>query len=242
MRKRLIRLFLTLVVLISAMIIYAYACTWGKTDIEFRIHINEQLVHESAFGESPTFAIWLNDKNTEVLKTVYVTRRAGEGDWEGKAEVPVALPMWFELSRKGSAEALKLDSDELNSLDGSTGATPEPGYFILRVNAIPGIKLSAWIEVNLAGDYNESYKEFDEELKKEDSYGSGQPSLLYKAELEVSYEFETEPELAGMTLLDQDKGFIVKPLSGITTATEVFDEISIRVVKPKPRILRKRKY
>ena len=238
MRKVFKRLFLLLGILIFALVVFAYARTLGKTDIEFRIHINEQLVHESAFGESPTFAIWLEDSNTGKSRTVFATRRAAEGDWEGKSEVPVAIPMWFEIAQNELGEALQSGS---NDLDGSTGATPEPGYFILRVNATPGIKITAWIEVNLAGDFNDSYKEYDEELKKEDEYRSGQPALLYKAELEVQYEFEIEPELAGMTLLDQNNRALVKPIQGITTATEVFDEISIKVKKPKPRILRNRK-
>jgi len=53
------------VVLIAGyLIFYAFAGTWNKTDIEFRIHINEQLLRESTFGESPTFAIWLEEPET----------------------------------------------------------------------------------------------------------------------------------------------------------------------------------
>jgi hypothetical protein len=174
-------------------------------------------------------------------RTVFATRRAAEGDWEGKAEVPVALPMWFEVVQTESGKAQHSDSEDSNDLDGVTGATPEPGYFILRVAADPGIKLTAWIEVNLAGDFNDSYKEFDEALMKEDEYRSGQPALLYKAEIEVLQDFEIEHELAGMTLLDQEKGVMLKPIKGITTATAIFDEISMKVVKPKPRILKNRK-
>ena len=237
MRKEFKRLFLLLGLLILVLIGFAYARTLGKTDIEFRIHINEQLVHESAFGESPTFAIWLED-NTGKSRTVFATRRAAEGDWEGKAEVPVALPMWFEVAQNELGEALHSGSEGINNLDGSTGATPEPGYFLLRVNATPGIKITAWIEVNLAGDFNDFYKEYDEVLKKEDEYRSGQPALLYKAELEVLYDFKNVPELSGMTLLDQNNRALVKPIQGITTATDIFDEMSIKVVKPKPRIIK----
>ena len=45
----------------------------------------------------------------------------------------------------------------------------------------------------------------------------------WKAELEVIRDFEFEPKLAGMTLL------------GITTATEIFDEISIKVKEPNTK-------
>lgn len=240
MRKEFKRLLLLFGLLIFALIAFAYARTWGKTDIEFRIHINEQLVFESAFGESPTFAIWYED-NRGKSRTVFATRRAAEGDWEGKAEVPVALPRWFEVAQNEISQAQQSGSEDLNYLDGTSGATPVPGYFVLRVKASPGASLTAWIEVNLAGDYNEVYMEFDKELLKEDEYRSGQPALLYKAEIEVIHDFEVEPELAGMTLLDQENMVMIKPLQGITTATEIFDEISIKVKKPKPRIFRGRR-
>jgi hypothetical protein len=45
------------------------------------------------------------------------------------------------------------------------------------------------------------------------------------------------PVIAGMCITDTDQGAMLKPLQGITTATEIFDEVSIRVTKPKPRII-----
>lgn len=229
MKKLITRLSLVFLMVILALIVYAYSQTWGKAEIEFRIHINEQLVHESAFGESPTFAIWLEDHNTGKLRTVFATRRAAEGDWEGKAEVPVALPGWDEVAQ----------TERTNAPDGVSGATPEPGYFILRVPVDPGDELTAWIEVNLAGDFNDFYMEFDEVEMKEDEYRSGQPALLYKAEVEVLLDFEAMHELCCMSILDSEGNALLEPLQGITTATEIFDEISVRVQRPKPRILKK---
>ncbi|MBK8884884.1 MAG: hypothetical protein IPN67_21795 [Bacteroidales bacterium] len=66
------------------LVIYAYVRTINKTDLEFRIHINEKLVRESTFGESPTFAIWLEDPLAGTVKTIFVTSRAGLGDWKVK--------------------------------------------------------------------------------------------------------------------------------------------------------------
>jgi hypothetical protein len=43
-----------------------------------------------------------------------------------------------------------------------------------------------------------------------------------------------------MILVDDAGRTVVEPLQGITTATGVFDEISIRVVRPKPRIIEKK--
>jgi len=240
MKKAVTRSVLLLIVAIVCLVIFAYARTWGKTEIAFRIHINEQLVRESSFGESPTFAIWLDEKTSGRSRTVFATRRAAEGDWEGKAEVPVALPKWFEVNQVEKEEDQQTSSNGKSYLDASTGATPVPGYFVHRVSASPGSKWTVWIEVNLAGDFNETYQEYNEELRQEDEYKSGQPALLYTAELDVTRGVEIEPELAGMSILDPDNKVTIQAIRGITTATDIFDEITISVVKPKPRLIKKR--
>ena len=89
------------------------------------------------------------------------------------------------------------------------------------------------------GDFNESYPEFNPETHVEDEYSSGQPALLYKAEIEVVKDLAVVPEIAGMCIFNQEGRVLVEPLQGITTASEVLDEISIAVVKPKPRIINK---
>jgi hypothetical protein len=40
-----------------------------------------------------------------------------------------------------------------------------------------------------------------------------------------------------MCILDPEKGVEIQPQNGITTAKDIFDEISITVVRPKPRII-----
>ena len=132
-----ITLFSVLIVAVS-IVIFAYARTWGKIDIEFRIHINKKLVQESNFGEPPTFAIWLEDPagNTQ---TIFVTRRAAEGDWEGKADVPVALPRWVEVHKKEMQDRESPENKKPAPM-AVTGATPKPGYFTTRVRVKPGSK------------------------------------------------------------------------------------------------------
>lgn len=215
-------------------ILFAFSRTWNKTDIEFRIHINEQLILESTYGEPPTFAIWIEDPKTGLTQTVFVTGRAGLGDWEGKTSVPEALPMWFEVNKIEKNKGLKDNDPEQLTI---TGATPKPGYFSSRVRVNPGSNWICWIEVNLAGDYNETYKEYDEDAKTYDEYKTGQPALLYRAEITAEEGSRAVPEIAGMSIIDKEKGVLVKPLSGITNATSIFDEITLEIVRPKPRII-----
>jgi hypothetical protein len=230
--------FISAIIIIAGMVLFAYARTWNKTELEFLVHINEELVQQSLFGESPTFAIWLEDPDNGKTYTAYATRRIATGDWEGKADVPVALPSWSEIfkaeknNRSGDAGVA---GDELIS----TGATPLPGYFRTRVRVKPGSEWIIWIEHNLSGDFNESYPEYNPETHAEDEWGMGQPALLMRAEIEAVKDKKAIPEISGMSVIDPEGRVVVQALLGITTATEVLDEVSISVVKPKPRIINK---
>jgi hypothetical protein len=225
--------------IIAGLILIAFSRTWGKTDIEFKIHINETLIQQSTFGESPTFAIWLESPENQVAQTVFVTKRAALGDWEGKAEVPVALPKWFEVYK------VENQSDELPTFEkpaplAITGATPRPGYFSTRVRVTPGSKWICYIEVNLAGDFNENFQQYSEEKKTSDEYLTGQPALLYRAEITADEDKQAIPKVVGMCILNSNGDVDIQPLEGITTATDIFDEMTISVVKPKPRIIEKK--
>ncbi len=238
--KRLIRWgAIVALILIGMGVIYAYARTLNKTELEFLIHINEELVQQSVFGESPTFAIWLEEPGSGKTHTVFATRRVATGDWEGKKDVPVALPVWSEINqahrsgKSGKAEAV---TDDIIS----TGATPLPGYFRSRVRVSPDSKWICWIEMNLAGDFNETYPQYDPETRVEDEFSTGQPSILYRVEIEARKDNAVIPVIKGMCLINEAKQTSVEPLKGITTATAVFDEISVTVVRPKPRIIQKR--
>ncbi|MFH0756395.1 MAG: hypothetical protein V2B15_03815 [Bacteroidota bacterium] len=238
--KRFLKQAATGVVAVAAiLVVYAYARTLNKTELEFLIHINQELVLQSVFGESPTFAIWLEDPGTGETHTVFATRRVATGDWEGKPDVPVALPVWSEINR---AELLRRSQKAEAVTDDLvfTGATPLPGYFRSRVRIAPGTQWICRIEMNLAGDFNESYPRYDPETRIEDEYSTGQPSILYSAVIEAMKDSSATPVVQGMCLVNEEKRAVVEPLQGITTATGVFDEISIRVVRPKPRIIEKR--
>lgn len=231
LRKKIFTVILVGFFLIGCLIFYAFARTWGKTELEFKIHINEELTLQSVYGESPTFAIWIENPETGKTKTIFVTNRAEMDDWEGKASVPTALPLWYSINNKGQ-QTEREDMD----IDAISGATPLPGYFVTRANINPNSKWTCWIEMNLAGDYNEHYPEFDETKQISDEYGTGQPAIIYRADIEAIEGFTIVPEVFGMSISD-DYGDIIQPLEGITTALDVFDEIEISVVKPKPKIL-----
>jgi hypothetical protein len=214
--------------------------TWGRTVIQIDIHQNKKIIHLSNFAEPPQFAIWLENPVTKELKTVFVTHRVAKGDWEGKANVPVALPQWFMLFKGRKEKGEKTDPGKKSDM-AISGATPKADYFSLRVEVEPGSEWICWIEMNLAGDFNDAYPEIDVETLREDEYSNGQPALIFKADLKAIENMKFKPSIVAQSVWN--KGVVsVEPVGdGITSAKNVFDDIQISVIKPKPKLIDKTK-
>lgn len=238
------KIFKTVLILFSAGVLLIFIVagivivrTWGKRVIQVDIRQNMDIIHISTFGEPPQFAIWLENMETRDLKTVFVTHRVAVGDWEGKADVPVALPQWSKLF---------LDNDESDGSGSAersdlviTGATPKEDYFSVRAEVRPGSEWICWIEMNLAGDFNEAFPEYDIETFYVDEYSRGQPSLLYRAEIKAVENMIFTPVLEAQSVLKNGK-VIIEPVSeGVTTAKYVFDTIQISIIRPKPKLIDK---
>jgi len=213
--------------------------TWGRTVIQVDIHQNRELILLSTFAEPPQFAIWLENPATKEVKTVFVTHRVAAGDWEGKANVPVALPQWFRQFR-GNGNPGKESSTAAGPDMAISGATPKEDYFSIRVEVKPGSEWICWIEMNLAGDFNDAFPEFNREEHEEDEFSNGQPALLFRADVRAVENLQVTPVLTGQSIWEN--GTVrVEPEEGITTARDVFDEIRISVSKPKPKLIDKNK-
>lgn len=243
-RKNLLKIVIILfaVGLLALMIIAAIliAKTWGKTLIQVDIHQNKELIYLSTYSEPPQFAIWLEDPETSELITVFVTHRVAVGDWEGKANVPVALPQWFKLFRSNNNPGNKPASAKGSDM-AITGATPKEDYFSIRVEVKPESEWICWIEMNLAGDFNDSFPEFDFETLKEDEFSNGQPALLFKADVRAIEDQKYAPEIIAQSIWDNGSVRVEPVSEGVTTAKDVFDSIEISVLRPKPKLIDKNK-
>ena len=235
-----LKLFIAGLIIIAIVAGVTIARTWGRTVIQVDIHQNKDLIHLSTFAEPPQFAIWLEDPVSKELKTVFVTHRVAVGDWEGKANVPVALPQWFRIFR-GNGEKV----EDSGSVTGSdlviSGATPKDDYFTIRIEVKPESQWICWIEMNLAGDFNEAFPEIDSDSHLEDEFSNGQPALLFKADISAIENTEYKPSLFAQSLWNNDSVMIEPVNDGITTARNVFDTIRISVNKPKPKLINKYK-
>ena len=209
--------------------------TWGRTLIQVDIRQNIDIIHLSTFGEPPQFAIWLEEPGTGDLKTIFVTHRVALDDWEGKASVPVALPQWTHLFRSGD----NLTGSGSRSGLVVTGATPRDDYFSIRAEVQPGSEWILWIEMNLAGDFNEAFPEFDFERFYEDEYSRGQPSLLYRAEIKAVEDMVFTPVLEAQSTLENGVVKIEPVSDGVTTAKNVFETIQASIIRPKPKLIEK---
>lgn len=227
----LVSIFGSLIILIA----FLYFKTQGRLQVQFDIHQNKEAIYLSTFAEPPQFAIWLENLQTGKVKTVFVTSRVSKGDWEGKKNVPVALPRWYDLFKdQDQSDRSKDDNEHTLAV---TGATPKDDYFSVRVEVPPGSQWNCWIEMNLAGDFNEAFPEFNEQTLKEDEFSCGQPALLFKAEITAVEGLVVEPALASQSIWDDGINLIEPVSQDVTTARDVFDHISISVQKPKVKLI-----
>lgn len=221
------------VVLAIIILSWEYFNTFGRTQLQINIHQNKKLIYLSTFAEPPQFAIWLENPETHQQMTVFVTHRVAVGDWEGKADVPVALPRWFELfkvDKHGETDAEKVPPLAV------TGATPKDDYFSVRAEVKPGSKWICWVEMNLAGDFNDAFPQEDIQNFKVDEFSNGQPALLFRADVRAEEGQVFSFGLAGQSIWENGETRVEPVSEGITTAKNVFDEMNIEVIQPKPKL------
>ena len=148
------------------------------------------------------------------------------------------MPQWFKLFR-GNGKPVKESGSSKRSDMAITGATPKEDYFSIRVEVKPGSQWICWIEMNLAGDFNDSFPEFNLQTLKEDEFSCGQPALIYKAAITAAEGMKFTPVLSGQSVWEKGNASIEPVSDGVTTAKEVFDKIQISVIRPKPKLIDK---
>ena len=237
--KRIAWLAVAALLLAAAVVGRAYWRVAGRTLLEFRICQNTDMILFSDFGEPPQFAAWLEDPDTGRLRTVFVTRRSATGDWEGKAECAAALPRWFEIFKKETGRP-GLPRPDAPAPDAVTMPTPKAEHFGWSVEVEPGRRWVCWIEVNLAADYNETFRQHDEETGLEDTDQMGQPSLLYRGEITAEVGERVSPTEHGVAGAD-GTAEVRRSVAALTTAKAIFKSIEVEVVRPDIVLWRRRR-
>ena len=219
-------------------IAFMVACTAGsagiavkkKNDIEatllFTICQERSVYERSDFGEPPQFAIWLENKETGDIRTVFVTYRTAVGYFKGKAECPVSLPVWIGAFRKETGRN-DFPARWKPAPEAVTGATPQMREFEVSVD-IP--KESEWyyyVEMNVSTDYNLAFPSVQVNDWTIDDQGNGQPSIIYRGEISGVSGKRSTPDLIGRSEQLYFSSEINPDLTGIGNAKDVFNLIKV---------------
>lgn len=193
--------------------------------LRFSLTQDPDIYEESDYGEPPTIAIWLEDPETGIFRTVYVTYRAATGDYYGKVECPVALPIWIAVWRKEFGRQ-GFPTPRNPALESITSATSLTGEVTAVVEVPGGEKYRYYIEMNVAGDFNRSFP-LETEDSRLDYHGNGQPSLVYRGEIIAVPGNKSAPEPYGRTDQHQFTGERITDLAGMDSALECLKKIEV---------------
>lgn len=195
--------------------------------LEIKLTYNYEVYKKPSFflpKSQPTYAIWLEEKNSAKVQTIYVTGKAAENKWILAENRPESVPVWYGVRQKEQNESgLQIDA--------MTGATPS-GETAVILWQVPGHLLdnqvNLFIEANSSYDYNHYYT--DQKGAAGYSGANGQPSLIWKAELDFSNsgDVDINPDIIGHGHLLGEDHKIYTDLSHVTTARDTFLYISIR--------------
>jgi len=170
-------------------------------------------------------AIWLENPKTGEIKTLWVSYRSGSGDWVGKVECPVALSYWFSRFNKETGTSGP-PSFQKPAPIAITGATPKTNLKIKHKMPNEGC-WEYFIEVNVSADFNATYSS-ETSYGMPDPHGNGQPSLIYKGQIDTLDGNISKPELIARTDQYHRTDKLNPDLKGITTAKNLIKNIEIK--------------
>lgn len=184
----------------------------------------------------PQIAIWLEDLDGHYLSTLYVTHKAGYQQFSGNKKRKEALPYWnharlSKKTEKTAADGLTGATTLQTIPDAVTGATPN-GSFDLKI--VPRENLEKFIiraEINHSTDYNEYYPKTAIFGEENYSAESGQPAVIYEATVDRSSgQKEYLMQIIGHSSPDGSDGSLYSDLSKLTSAKNIVEEITIKIL------------
>lgn len=183
----------------------------------------------------PQIAIWLEDMQGNYLSTVYVSHKIATQDWQmakGNRRKE-ALPHWCFSRGVKYFDGLYLPTKDKPLVDGISGATPRESFDVKLRTANHLKHFVVKVEVNHSTDFNDKFPKNAQEGDANYSggkEGSGQPAVIYKAEVDLTTGKKTfEATLIGHSSPDGSDGEIYTDMSGLTTALEIVEQITINI-------------
>ncbi len=161
----------------------------------------------------PQVAVWIETPDGRFLDTLYVTQLAVTGNYRAapKSGRPEALPVW-SARKAGSADAVSSPT--------TVGSAVVYGNGI--ASRLPAGTYVVKLEANRSYDWNETFT-------KKNAGVNGQPSVVYRAELEIGSDpREARFTPIGIGSVDGADGGVRPGLEGIDTALELFSSMTVK--------------
>lgn len=215
--------------------------TYGEGTRKITIEPGETWLHDYPLflgikkKNPPQLAVWLEDTEGNYLATVYATYKIATQSWQSAHgnRRKEALPHWCHARGVVYDDGLYVPTKEHPLTDGLTGATPRSGFDIkLTLGNVP-TRFVVKIELNHSTDFNAFYPEsasVNEAGYSGGKEGSGQPAVVYAADVDLSAGIETfEAVLIGHSSADGSSGELDTDISGLTTALHIVKRITVEV-------------
>jgi hypothetical protein len=201
------------------------ACGQSDVTLVFEIEQDQHVYDSSIYGEPPQFAIWIQNRESGLIKTVYVTRRTATGIFEGKTGVPVALPVWIGYFRKETGRTdMPTPRKPVDVI--VSGPTLKQSDLKKETKVPQGSAWNYYIEVNVAGDFTPEFPSYSADGNP-DPHANGQPSIIFKGEITAVPGAESTPEIVGRSEQLYFSTKINPDLDGIGSAAKLFSRIRV---------------
>ena len=162
----------------------------------------------------PQVAAWVESKDGVFLGTLYATEAAATGRYAAAPQTgrPEALPVW---------SALRASKKDIDAVSSPTVQEKPINYGASLASRLRPGTYYIFLEINRSYDWNGTYT-------KKNSGVNGQPSLVYRAALEVGGgRREASFEPIGTGSIDGTDGAIRPGLAGIDTALDLFSSLRV---------------
>ena len=200
-----------------------------QVTLQFSLTLDAAVYKQTKFGKPPQFALWLEDLTGMEIRTVWVTEKTGKASWGAEIVRPVSLPYWVSRWKK-ETQSDSFPTPENPVVDAVTGATPTE-HFTCRVEVPAGSAWDYYIEVNVSGDYNDTFPAVLQDGSR-DLNANGQPSIIYKGRITALPGRRSVPRLIGRTEQFEAVSRIVPDLEGISLAGNLLSKIEVAVTSP----------
>jgi hypothetical protein len=190
----------------------------NQVALKFYIEINRKIYQKTNFGDPPQLAIWIENMDSSVIKTVWVSSRTAKQEWQGKIECLISLPYW---------ESRTTQERQGPGIDAVSGATPKGGAMSASILVPRNSQWIYYLEVNASADYNNSFSYWSHDGLP-DSEANGQPSLVYSGQIIANGNSKSSPALVGRTDQRRIVNELFTDLSSITTAKYLIGNIEVR--------------